>query len=193
MVKRLAIAALLGIVFLASADPSLARRVVVRRHVVRRGPVRRTVVVVRPGHPIHRPLRTVYVHPVRGVVRVSTVAYLPLVVWAPRVVARPVTDEIVWQDKETIDREDDWTEFTLNSGSRGEQLLLEVADGRVQFDFVEVVFENGDTQVVDFSQKAEGPGVYSLLDFRDGRMVDHVRVFARAKTDEATVALLMRK
>ena len=68
-----------------------------------------------------------------------------------------------------------------------------VAGGKVQFDWAEVVFENGDAQVVDFAEKAHGPGLYSLLDFRDGRKVDHVRLVARAKSREARVVLKMEK
>jgi hypothetical protein len=37
------------------------------------------------------------------------------------------------------------------------------------------------------------PGFYELLDFRDGRQVDHVRLVARARTPEARVALQMEK
>jgi len=55
------------------------------------------------------------------------------------------------------------------------------------------VFENGDTQVVDFRDKIYGPGIYSLFDFKDGRRVDHVRMVARAKSDEAKVIVRMAK
>ena len=190
--KRLISTLLLGLTLFAVVEPASAARVV-RSRVVRRGPGRRTVVVVRVGHPIRRPLRHVVVHPVRAAVRVSALAFLPLVVWAPVVVARPDVDAIVWQDSETIYKAEDWTEFTLNADSRGEKLLFEVSEGKVQMDFAEVVFENGDCQVVDFNEHTQGPGVYSLLDFKDGRKVDHVRVFARAKSEEVKVALLMRK
>jgi hypothetical protein len=56
-----------------------------------------------------------------------------------------------------------------------------------------VVFENGDARVVDMKEWTRGPGYYELLDFRDGRRVDHVRVVARARSDEARVALKMEK
>jgi hypothetical protein len=85
------------------------------------------------------------------------------------------------------------TEFTLNADARGEKLWLQVVDGRVQFDWAEVVFENGDAAVVDFKERTLGPGLYSLLDFRDGRRVDHVRVVARAKSADARVVLRMEK
>ncbi len=109
------------------------------------------------------------------------------------VVARPAADRIVWQDSESLSREDEWSEINFNSDQRGEKLFLEVADGKVQFDFAEVVFENGECQVIDFNQKTHKAGVYSLLDFKDGRKIDHVRVVARAKSADAEVSLLLQK
>ena len=86
-----------------------------------------------------------------------------------------------------------WTEISLNADSRGRKLSLELSAGKAQLDWAEVVFENGEAQVVDFAEKTHGPGIYALLDFRDGRRVDHVRMVARAKRDEARIALLMEK
>jgi hypothetical protein len=187
--KRFLILALLGLVAVTSVDPAFAAR----DKQARRGPKPRTVIVVRPGHPIRRSLPRVYVHPVRGNFRVSIDTYLPLRVWRPAVIVRPAPDRIVWQDSERLYRAEGWTEFTLNADSRGDALLLDVRGGKVRFDFAEVVFENGDCQVVDFSSRSQGPGLYPLLDFRDGRRVDHVRVIARAETREVTVGLLMQK
>lgn len=182
------LAALLGLTLVGVdfADAARAR-------VVERGPRGRTVVVVKRGHPIHRSMhRVVYRRP-HVAVRVAPAVFLPLVVWSPVVVARPAGDRMVWQDAETLYREEDWAETVFDSNQRGSQLHLEVVSGRVQFDFAEVVFENGDTRVVDFANGVRGPGVYSLLDFRDGRRVDHVRLIARAKSDKARVALILEK
>lgn len=187
--KRFASILLLAAVALPLASPVDAARV----RVVHRGARHRTVVVVRHGHPIRRTMHTVIIRRPAYVVRVAPARFLPLVVWAPVVIARPDHDRIAWQDAESIDKDDDWTEISLDADTRGEKLYLEVVDGRVQFDFAEVVFENGDCQVVDFSERTNGPGVYSLLDFKDGRKVDHVRLIARAKSETARVALLMRK
>lgn len=165
-----------------------------RVRVVRRGPgFHRAVVVVRPGHPIRRAMvHAVVVRP-NVVVRVAPVRFLPLVLWAPVVIARPAADALVWQDAETLASDDDYAEVVFNSDQRGRKLDLEVVSGKVQFDFAEIVFENGDTQVVDFNNKTYKRGIYSLFDFRDGRKVDHVRLIARARTDDAEVALLMEK
>jgi hypothetical protein len=181
-----------GSLVLASTVVADAASVTVRH---RDGPGRRdrTTVVVRTGHPIHRPARTVIVRRPHVHVRVGAAVFLPVVVWRPVVIARPAADRIVWQDTESLERADDWSELTLNSDQRGERLYLDVTAGKVQFDFAEVVFENGDCQVVDFNEKTHGKGFYLLLDFKDGRKVDHVRLVARARSKDAKVALVMAK
>ncbi len=174
----------------SAVEPAFAAR----RVVVRRGPHRRTVVVVRRGWPLRRPMRTVVVRPARVVVRVQPALFLaPVVFVAVLVATAPARDVLVWEDGETLTGDEGWTEFTLNCDSRGTKLWLEVVGGKVRVDWAEAVFENGDTQVVDFAEKTHGPGLYSLLDFRDGRRVDHVRMVAQAKTGEARVVLKMEK
>lgn len=189
---RLLAVLLLLVLGVSIVEPAFAAR---KRVVVRRG-VHRTTVVVHRGWPLRRPARVVYVRPARVAVRVRPAVYLAPVIFAGTVVAvasAPARDILVWEDAETLAKEDDWTETTLNCDSRGTKLWLELKAGRAQFDWAEVVFENGDTQVVDFRERTFSPGLYSLLDFKDGRKVDHVRLVARAKTDEARVALMMEK
>ncbi len=187
---RLVSIALLMVLGLQIAEPAFARRVVVRhKH-------KRTTVVVHRGWPLRRPARVVVVRPARVVVRVRPALYLAPVVFAGVIVAAsaaPARDILVWENGESLRKDEDWTELTLNADSRGTKLWLEVVSGRVQADWAEVVFENGDARVVDFAERTHGPGLYSLLDFRDGRKVDHVRLVARAKTDEARVVLRMEK
>ena len=150
--------------------------------------------VVHRGWPLRRPARVVYVHPARVAYRVAPALFLPVVFWAGVVVATaPARDVIVWEDAETLEKDDDWSEITLNADSHGTAPWLEVVSGRAQFDWAEVVFENGDTRVVDMKQWTRGAGLYPLLDFKDGRKVDHVRLVARAKSDEARIALKMEK
>ena len=55
------------------------------------------------------------------------------------------------------------------------------------------MFDNGDALVVDMSNRERGPGYFDLLEFREGRRVDHVRVVARARTPEARVVLKMEE
>ncbi len=160
----------------------------------RRKRVHRTVVVVHKGFPLKRPLRKVVVRPPRVMVRVAPVRFLPHVVWGGVIVAAvPARDILIWEDGETLNREEGWTEFTLNCDNTGTKLWLEVAAGRAQFDWAEVVFSDGEAQVVDMSEWTRGPGHYLLLDFANGRKVDHVRVVARAESSETRLVLKMEK
>jgi hypothetical protein len=185
--RAVTILTLLACLGLQTVDASAARRA----RVVRRGP-HRTVVVVRAGHPIRRAHPVVVVRAPRRAVLVTTGAFLAPVLWAPAVVMLPARDRLVWEDSETLLKADDWTDFTLNVNDRGEKLYLELT-GKAQLDFAEVVFGNGETQVVDFGEKTYGPGIYSLLDFRDGREVSHVRMIARAKSPETRLIVRMQR
>lgn len=190
--KRLLSIGLMTLIGFQVAEPAFAARRVVRH----RGVHHRTTVVVNRGWPLRRPARVVVVRPARTVVRVHSASFLPVVFWtgaAVAVAASPSRDYLAWEDGETLQRDEDWTEFTLNADSRGRKLWLQVVDGRAQFDWAEVVFENGDTRVVDMKEGTRGPGLYPLLDFSDGRRVDHVRLVARARSDEARVVLKMEK
>ena len=177
--KRLIAIAIL--IVLSLANIAEARRV---RRVVVRGP--RVRVTVRPGFPIRRTLPNVVVRP--GVtVRVAPRVYLAPVVFTAAVVASlPASD---WRLSEDIDREDGWTDFTMDVDRRGNRLYLQIDEGAAQISFAEVVFENGETQVVDFNDRAHARGVYTLLDFANGRKVDHVRIVAKAAGDDTQITL----
>lgn len=102
-------------------------------------------------------------------------------------------DRLVWEDSETLYHDEDWVEFTLDCNARGEKLWFEIRDGRARLDWAEIVFSNGEAQVVDFTERSLGPGVYPLLDFRDGRRVDHVRFVAKSVGRQVTLILRMEK
>lgn len=188
--KRLAVFCFLAALSLGSIAPADAAR----RVVVGRGRHHRTVVVVHRGWPLRRPLRAVVVHPPRVVVRVRPAVFMPVVVWTSVVVAaRPTTDVLIWEDGETLSQDEDWSEVTLDCDARGTKVWLEIISGKLQFDWAEVVFDNGDTRVVDMKARTRGAGIYPLLDFKDGREVDHVRLVARARTYQARVVLRMEK
>jgi hypothetical protein len=157
-----------------------------RRKVVVRGP--RVRVTVRQGFPIRRTLPQVVVRPA-PVVRVTARTYLPAVAFRSVAVAAVAANARAWSDDEELDREDGWTDFTLNVNKRGSRLLLQIEEGAAQISFAEVVFDNGEAQVIDFNDKVQSRGVYSLLDFRDGRKVDHVRVVARATSASTEITL----
>jgi hypothetical protein len=159
-----------------------------RVRVVHRG--RTTRVTVHRGFPIHRTLPRVYVRRPVVAVRVTPRVFLPPVVFGTAVVVEaPAADRQAWSGSETLTKDDEWTEFTLNVDKRGTRLLLQVEDGPAKISFAEVVFDNGDAQVVDFSDKVHGEGLYTLVDFADGRKVDHVRLVAKAVGDETELAL----
>lgn len=169
--------------------------------------VLRAPVVIHPGSPIRRPPRPVVVRPPRVVVRPPRIAprvFLPPVIFGGVVVVERYgrgyyekrgysSDNLVWQDSETLNREDDWTEFTLDCNTRGTRLWFEVLKGGVQVDWAEVVFQNGEVQVVEFPERQLRAGLYELLDFRDGRRVDNVRIVAKATTRQAKLTLWLEK
>ena len=155
---------------------------------VRKGPAGRTRVTVTAGFPIRRTLPTVVVRPA-PVVRVAPRTYLSPVVFTAAVVASVPSNAGVWRASEALEREDGWTDFTMNVDRRGDRMFLEVDRGAAQISFAEVVFENGEAQVVDFNDRTLGKGVYSLLNFRDGRKIDHVRVVAKATSKETELTL----
>ena len=170
--------ALLTAVTIIPADAAVR---VTRTRVTRRG-VTRVHVTVHEGFPIRRTLPEV-------VVRVAPRVYLAPVVFTAAVVSTVPTSH-VWRGTETLEREEGWTDFTMNVDRRGGRMLLEIGPGAAQISFAEVVFENGETQVVDFNDHVHARGTYSLLDFRDGRKVDHVRVVAKA--DSAATGITLR-
>lgn len=178
------------------------------RVIAPRGPaaVLRAPVVIHPKSTLRRPPRPVIVRPPRVVprIRIAPRLFLPPIVFGGVVVGvrrdgRYRGDQgfsregLVWQESETIYRDDDWTEFTLDCNARGAKLWFEVDRGRVQVDWAEVVFENGEVQVVEFPERAMGPGLYSLLDFRDGRRVDSVRMVAKTTSREAKLTLWLER
>jgi hypothetical protein len=186
--KRILVLSLLFALGASVAEPAFAMRV------VHRG-ARRTTVVVRPGWPLRRPQRSVVVH-TSVAVRVTPARYVAPVFFTGVAVGAAIAasrEAQIWEGAATLDREDDWTESTLSCDTRGTGLWLQVKEGKAQFDWAEVVFANGDAQVVDFSERTYPEGLYTLLDFRDGRRVDHVRLVSRAATPEARVVLKMQK
>ena len=154
---------------------------------------RKTVVVYR-GWPLRRPLHTVVIRRPGTVVRVTPARYLPLMLWTPELLAGgPPSEGLVWQDSEPLAREDDWTEVTLQADNVGRSLDLQVIDAPAQLDFAEVVFDNGETRVVDMGEKTRDPGYYKLLTWDEERRVDHVRVVGRTRTTGTKIALLLEK
>ena len=177
---------------LFSADAFAQRRrgvVVVRRP----APARRTL-VIHAGHPIHRTLpREVVVRPARKTVVVrSPLVFLPVVTWRAAVVTLPSRERLVWQDSETITRDEDWVDTNFGIEESGNALLLDI-NGRTKLNFAEVTFANGNVQVVDFDERTHGSGIYNLLDFADGRRVATVRVLAKSESEDSKLSVYLSK
>ena len=192
-ISTVVLSAAMVLTLVEPAELAAARKKVV----VQRGPggrVQRTTVVVHPNHPIRRAVsRTVIVRPARTRVIVGApLLFLPAVVWGARVVSLPARDRLVWEDVESIDRDEEWVDCNFGVDSRGDALFLRV-DGRAQLDFAEVTFENGNVQVVDFQERVHKTGVYELLNFDDGRHVKTVRLVAKAQTEKAKFTVYMKK
>ena len=179
MARIVSIALVASLVLASSADAARVR-------VVKKGPAGRTKVTVRTGFPIVRPLPHVVVR-TTPVVRVAPRVYLaPITFTAVTVAAAPRSK---WESTESLEREDGWTDFTMNVNRRGSAMFLQIERGAAQVSFAEVVFDNGETQVVDFADGVHDKGVYTLLDFRNGREIDHVRVVAKAATKQSAITL----
>ena len=169
------------------------RTAAVRRPVPVKLPVVLTKVVLRPGHPVRRPFpATVVVRPARRVVAVGRPAvFLSPVVWAPVVVVQPPSAErLVWQDSETISKEEGWVDTNFGVDGPGKALFLGI-DGKSKLNFAEISFANGNVQVIDFNEKTREAGVYNLLDFADGRHVSTVRLLAKSEMDETKLTVYL--
>lgn len=182
--KRIIAATLLALSVLALAGTAEAARV----RVVHRG--HRTTVTVHRGFPIHRAFPHVYIRAPRVAIRVTPRVFLPPIAFGAVVLSVPVAAEArVWRESEDLDGDDGWTELTMNVDHRGSKLLLEISEGPARVSFVEVVYENGDAQVVDFSDRPHSPGIYNLVELPEGRKVDHVRLIAKTEADSAEITL----
>jgi len=172
---------------LAAAGTALAQR---RRRVV----VRPTRVVIRPGHPIRRAVnRNVIVRvPARAVVVSAPLVFLPVIAFTTVAVAvtLPPKDRLLWQDSETIDKDEDWVESNFGIDERGTALYMDIT-GRAELDFADITFENGDVQVVDFNEKTYSTGLLRILDFPGRRNVKTVRLVARAKSNNAVFRMYL--
>lgn len=162
-----------------------------KKVVVHRGA--RHTVVVHKSFPLRRRLPAVVVRPARSrVAFVAPARYLPVYAWAAPVIVLPARDRIVWEDSETFEKDEEWTDISLGVHDRGTAMILDL-DGAARLDFAEIVFANGDVQVVDFNQKKIRKGTFELLNFKDGREVSYVRLVAKAETETARVSLKMVK
>jgi hypothetical protein len=167
-----------------------------RRHtvVVRPAAHPHTRLVVHTGHPIRRVLpTTVVVRPAHRTVVVNRpLVFLPALAWTAAVVSIPPAERLVWQDSETIARDEDWVDTNFGIDATGDALFLDI-NGKAKMNFAEVTFANGNVQVVDFNEQTKGSGTYKLLNFEDGRRVMTVRLLAKSMSDTTRFAVYLSK
>lgn len=148
------------------------------------------VSVVGRGFPIRRPPVPVIVRSRPFAFRIEPTLFLPPVVWTDVVVAAPPAPaSILWRDEQPVLPADGWTEVTLDCNRDGSMLQLDVEDGAVNADWAEVVYGDGESQVVDFDGARLTPGLHTLLRLDPARHVDHVRMVLRAPRAAARVTL----
>lgn len=176
-----------------SADAQ-QRRVVVRRPAVVHHRLARTRVVLRPGHPLRRTLPTsVVVRPARRVIAVGyPLVFLAPLEWQLQKAVLPPSERLVWQESEAFSKDEGWVDLNFGVDSNGNALLLRI-DGRSKLNFAEVVFRNGQVQVVDFNEKTREIGLYQLLDFADGRHVSTVRILVKSESKESELAVYLSR
>ena len=102
----------------------------------------------------------------------------------------PSAERLVWQDSETISKEEGWVDTNFGVDGPGKALFLGI-DGKSNLNFAEITFANGNVQVIDFNEKTREAGVYNLLDFADGRHVSTVRLLAKSEMDETKLTVYL--
>ena len=104
----------------------------------------------------------------------------------------PSSDRLVWQDNESIDRDEGWVDTNFGVDDSGNALFLDLS-GNTALNFGEVTFANGQVQVVDFDARTHGPGFYKFLDFANGRHVKNVRLLAKSESDATKLTVYLSK
>jgi len=159
-----------------------------------RHPVARARLVKHPGHPIRRvlPANVVVRNARRPVVVGAPLRYLPAFRWRPALVILPPRERVVWQDTQSIARDEEWVDVNYGVDGNGSALVLDL-NGEAKLNYAEVTFANGDVQVVDFEEQSHEKGTYKLLDLRADQHVMTVRVLAKSESDETKLAVYLHK
>jgi len=184
-----------GIVLLLTATGATAqRRRAVVVHPARHPIAARHALVVRTGHPIHRllPREVVVRNARRAVVVRAPLRFLRALTWRAALVTLPPRERIVWQDTETIARDEEWVDTNYGVDGNGNALFLHL-EGTAQMNFAEVTYENGNVRVVDFNEQSHGTGSYKLLDLGAGEHVMTVRVLAKSESDDTKLTVYLSK
>jgi hypothetical protein len=187
---------LLGLVIATAAMSSTTGYAQKHRRVVHpvRHPVARARLVKHPGHPIRRvlPANVVVRSAHRTVVVGAPLRYLPAFRWRPALVTLPPGERVVWQDTQSIARDEEWVDVNYGVDGNGSALVLDL-DGEAKLNYAEVTFANGNVQVVDFEEQSHEKGTYKLLDLGADQHVMTVRVLAKSESDETKLAVYLHK
>jgi hypothetical protein len=193
---RIKIFKLLGLVIAMAAVSAPTAYAQKNRRVVHpvRHPVARARLVRHPGHPIHRvlPANVVVRNARRTVIVGAPLRYLPAFRWRPALVTLPARELVVWQDTQSIARDEEWVDVNYGVDGNGSALVLDL-DGEATLNYAEVTFANGNVQVVDFDEQSHGKGTYKLLDLGADQHVMTVRVLAKSESDETKLAVYLNK
>jgi hypothetical protein len=108
--------------------------------------------------------------------------------WPGPVVAAPWPGDVTWQDSQRLDDPMMWAETDFDVNGSGENLVLAV-DGDVALDWAQIVFSDGETEVVDFRNSRTSTGSYGLWNWGENRQVDHIRVMARPVVPGSSVGV----
>ena len=109
-----------------------------------------------------------------------------------KLITLPPRERIVWQETETIAREEEWVDTNYGVDGSGHELVLDL-QGQAKLNFAEVTFANGNVQVVDFDEQSHGNGTYKLLDLSADQHVMTVRLLARSESDDTKVSVYLSK
>lgn len=191
---RVSLFVVAAIVLLSATGAMAQRRRAVVVHPVRHPVAARHALVVREGHPIHRLLpREVVVRAAhRTVVVGAPLRFLPALTWRAALVSLPARERIVWQDTQTIAREEEWVDTNYGVDGSGNTLFLDL-NGKAQLNFAEVTYANGNVQVVDFNEQSFNSGTYTLVDLGAGDHIMTVRILARSESDDTKLAVYLGK
>jgi hypothetical protein len=112
--------------------------------------------------------------------------------WTPVVVPQPQAERLIWQDSESIARDEEWVDTSFGVDQSGHALFLDIG-GQAKLLFADVTFANGQVQVVDFNDRTYGSGIYRLLDFAGNRHVSTVRILARSESNDTKLAVYLSR
>jgi hypothetical protein len=187
---------LMGLVIATAAVSSTTAYAQKHRRVVHpvRHPVARARLVRHPGHPVRRvlPANVVVRNARRTVLVRAPLRYLPAFRWRPVLVTLPPRERVVWQDTQSIARDEEWVDVNYGVDGTGSVLVLDL-NGEAKLNYAEVTFANGNVQVVDFEEQSHGKGTYKLLDLGADQHVMTVRLLAKSESDDTKLAVYLHK